>query len=462
MTTKTEQGSATPESAQPSARSTELPPDDDDRQQVGSLPSIIVDPSAYTAPSELHRDDERNANALQMDEATSETQTEGASATQHTNGSGAAHDAPHPSEHTMSDTAQSTHELPPEDRLTIEEAERFAESFRPSWHSLPAVVPAPAPHSISPSAEASEPPIDSVLPPSRRRRSLALVAAAVLVFFGLIAMALNTARNPAPAPKTKLTIANTAPAAVPPRPAPAPALVAPAAPTAAPAAQPPAEPALATNEAVAQPVAQPTGAAPSDSQPAPVAEPVQAAATAVPAATNVPAAAVVPAAQPQTTPPVPMAAVTPPVPMAAVTPSVPMAAVTPVVSATVRIQLQTTPENATLLIDGATVGNPYDQMVSKSGKHHVRVAAPGYRESEITLNFDRDRDLSVRLQKLRTARTTRTARRSAPPAPSVPVTRPTTPVLSIRPSAPEKHAPAKPAPAKAPAKGAGFVSESPY
>jgi hypothetical protein len=133
--------------------------------------------------------------------------------------------------------------------------------------------------------------------------------------------------------------------------------------------------------------------------------------------------------------------------------------VVPAVPTTVRIQLQTTPENATLLIDGATVGNPYDQTVSKSGKHHVRVQAPGYRESEITLNFDRDRDLSVRLQKIRTARS---ARRSPPPAASAPVARPTTPVLSIRPSAPEKRAPAKPAPAKAPAKGAGFVSESPY
>jgi hypothetical protein len=348
----------------------------------------------------------------------------------------------------MSETAQSDAELPPEDRLTVEDAERFAESFRPSWHSLPAVTPSPLPGAAVPvpSAEASDVAIDSVLPRSRRRRSLALVVGAVLLFAGLIAMAMSSAHSPAPHAKQK--------------------------PSAAAKAPPPAEPVKAEPAAPAAPapttLAQPALAAPAPTEPTPAptaAEPTPAEAIAVPTAQPElaqPTGTAAPAVQPSPTAAAPAAA-----PIATAVPAAQPERVAPAAApaepATVRIQLQTTPETATLLIDGATVGNPYDQRLPKSGKHRVRVQAPGYRESDITLNFDRDRDLSVRLQKLRG----RAARRSAPassvaaPRPAAPAA-PPPPVLSIKPAAPEKHAPAKAAPAKTPPKGAGFVSESPY
>jgi hypothetical protein len=123
---------------------------------------------------------------------------------------------------------------------------------------------------------------------------------------------------------------------------------------------------------------------------------------------------------------------------------------------TVRIQLQASPANASLTIDGAPISNPFDQVVEKSGKHRIRAEAPGYRETEFTLNFDRHRDLSLRLQKLRVPRKP-AARRHAPARASAPAREAT------RSSAQPVPAPAQSKPAAKPAaKGAGFVSESPY
>ena len=129
---------------------------------------------------------------------------------------------------------------------------------------------------------------------------------------------------------------------------------------------------------------------------------------------------------------------------------------------TVRIQLKTVPTSATLLLDGTPVANPFDVVVEKSGKHRVQAQAAGYRESDFTLNFDRPRDLSLRLQKVRVVRK-QAARRAA--AARAPVVSREPAKFSVRPAPeptpatePPKAAPVAPKPAK----GAGFVSESPY
>ena len=418
---------------EPSARPADLGPDDD-RMSVDSLPSIIVDPAAFAAVAS-QRDDERNSDPVQTNGSHGEHAESAGGAVSDPadesdpeaafNGDGSGHEA-------------ATHdEDDGEDRLSVEDAERFAERFRPSWDALPAIAPIPAARPVPPAAVAHDVPagIDSVVPRTQRRRNMIMVVGAVGAFFGLCALALMSASNDAPAgvdaAKPKVIIAPAAaPVTAAQAPAPEPAHPAPA--PAASAAIPPAAPAADPALAAAPPAVDPALAEGAVPAPAPAADPT----TAVPADQAVPVPADPAAAAPAATAPAPATA------------------------SSVRIQLKTTPSDATLTIDDAMVANPFDQTVAQSGKHRIRAEAPGYRETDFTLSFDRPRDLSLRLTKLRVARKPAPKRAAARPAAESARQR-----ASSRPRAEPVPAlaPSKPAPAPAkPAKGAGFVTESPY
>jgi hypothetical protein len=436
VTTKTEQGSGTSE---PPARSADLTGDAerdaerdderlDDERPVDSLPSIIVDPSAFAAVANP-RDDGPSASSLPTDggpEAGASTHD----VAPESNGAAHAHDT------REGDVAASDERAAAEadDRFSVEEAERFAEHFRPSWDSLPAVAPAPVAQetrSVAIAPDLGEP-IESVLPFRQRRRFLMVVGAAVCSFVALTALAMMSASHDAAA--TADTQA---------RP---PAVSAPAAAVKPTDAQPATLPPPAAPAAIPREVAAAAGAA---------AEPPTAALPAAEPATAVPTEQ--PAAPPND--PAPAA----PGALALAPPGAPEAATAQ--AKMVRIQLKTVPTSATLLIDGNPVANPFDQVVAESGKHRVQASAQGYRESDFTLSFDRPRDLALRLQKVRGVRKP-AVRRAVSRASATPARAPTTASrepakLVVRPIPDEP--PAKPAPvAPKPAKGAGFVSESPY
>jgi hypothetical protein len=272
-----------------------------------------------------------------------------------------------------------------------------------------------------------------VLPFRQRRRFLMVVGAAVCSFVALTALAMMSASHDAAA--TADTQA---------RP---PAVSAPAAAVKPTDAQPATLPPPAAPAAIPREVAAAAGAA---------AEPPTAALLAAEPATAVPTEQ--PAAPPND--PAPAAA---PGALALAPLGAPEAATAQ--AKMVRIQLKTVPTSATLLIDGNPVANPFDQVVAESGKHRVQASAQGYRESDFTLSFDRPRDLALRLQKVRGVRKP-AVRRAVSRASATPARAPTTASrepakLVVRPIPDEP--PAKPAPvAPKPAKGAGFVSESPY
>jgi nicotinate-nucleotide--dimethylbenzimidazole phosphoribosyltransferase len=443
VTTKPDQGSGAPE---PTARSADLTPDDD-RHPVDSLPSIIVDPAAFAAVAH-QREDERNSDSLQTNDGPPEATAEAQPAPPAPNGAAHAH------EHGAGEHGGDDAQPASEDRLSVEEAERFAEHFRPSWESLPPAVAAPVQTKARVVVVTPEPSValESVLPRRQRRRGLIMVGVAVCAFAALTALAMMSASHDG-LPDQEAT-------------APAPGVSKPsAAPSAAPAPPPVTQPAPAAIPAAAAPSAIATAGAGATAPSAAVA--TTDLAPAVPAD---PAAAL-PAADPSAAPSDlagPSAAAAPP----AAVPQPPLQAVTPAAApqaapaqATVRIQLKTVPTSATLLIDGTKVANPFDAMLEKSGNHRIQAEAPGYRESDFTLNFDRPRDLSLRLQKVRPVR--KPARRAAAtraPAPArAPAPSREAAKFSVRPAAEPPAEPAKPAPAAPkPAKGAGFVSESPY
>jgi hypothetical protein len=320
------------------------------------------------------------------------------------------------------------------------EAERFATSYRASWEPgealdapLPVVAPTPAaptsgaPPRASDRAPAIEP---IVLPGNARLRGLALTALAVLAFVGLVALALSSTGRPSAPPSA--TEATPAPAPAPAN-APAPAIV----------AEPPV-PAPAP-EVVAAPIEAIAGAAAVEATAGAAAAPVVAGA--IPPATPETAAPTEPPAAPPAIEPAAVAAPEPP-------PAAPPAAPLP----TVRVQIETSPADAQLTIDGVQVPNPFDQQLPKgSDKHRIAASSAGHESREQLVGFERKRDLMLRLKALPAPVV---AKPTPSPAPA-PVAKPTRTPRPAR-SAPVKTA-KKPAAAPEPSrKGAAFVSESPY
>jgi hypothetical protein len=112
--------------------------------------------------------------------------------------------------------------------------------------------------------------------------------------------------------------------------------------------------------------------------------------------------------------------------------------------ATVRVRISATPAQAALTLDGETIPNPFEADVVKGGKHRVQATAPGRRSADVTLKFDQDRVLELKLAEPRAASTKQ--RRPRPPRAA---------------AAPRTPRPA-PSPTTDSNRGAGFVSESPY
>jgi hypothetical protein len=121
----------------------------------------------------------------------------------------------------------------------------------------------------------------------------------------------------------------------------------------------------------------------------------------------------------------------------------------------VHIRVATDPQDAELSLDGARVPNPFETGMPKSGKHRLLARAPGYHSDDLSINFDRDQQVTLRLDR---ARTPKPSRAAISPPPAVVSTR------AHRPAPPARQAAPPPAPTTrtSSTKGAGFVTESPY
>jgi hypothetical protein len=120
-----------------------------------------------------------------------------------------------------------------------------------------------------------------------------------------------------------------------------------------------------------------------------------------------------------------------------------------------RIRVTSVPEDAELTLDGSRVPNPFDTGMPRGGKHRIHAQAAGYHSKDLTLNFDRDQEVAIRLDRRETKPT-----RVVAPAKTLAVTRPRRPPPPAAPpraTFPPYRRPAPPA-----TKGAGFVTESPY
>jgi hypothetical protein len=219
-------------------------------------------------------------------------------------------------------------------------------------------------------------------------------------------------RGMPPKPHAAAATATPAPE-VAPTPAPAPAAPDPAAaPAPAPAAEQVAAAPAADDTSASAPAAGEAAPAPSDAPaPEPNAEPA-----AVAAATPASAALVAHEALAQNTEP-----------------------------ATIRVDIAASPAGAQLSIDGERVTNPFEARAPKGGRHRVLAEAPGHRTRDLTLEYNRDQHLDIKLERLAAAK------RPATPAPAARTRAAAAPAHRSQPSAPS-----------AAPKGAGFVSESPY
>jgi hypothetical protein len=71
---------------------------------------------------------------------------------------------------------------------------------------------------------------------------------------------------------------------------------------------------------------------------------------------------------------------------------------------TVRIRIAAEPAHARIKLDGKRVQNPYDARKPKGGRHRVLIEAKGRVPRDLTLDYQRDENIRVKLQTLPTAR----------------------------------------------------------
>jgi hypothetical protein len=287
------------------------------------------------------------------------------------------------------------------------------------------------------------------LPGSQRKRGMLMTLGAVAGFFALAALGLMSSKTYTPkaasAARSAESTKRAAPAATPaPKPQP---VQAPAPPPSAPTPTAPTEVAAPTPVPSEAPVAAaaPTPA-PSEAPtaPAPTSPPLAALAGQKPAppATDLNAAVAYSPAAAAPASAKPSAAATAPrvPPAAAVAEKKPVAR-----PATVRIRISASPAQAALTLDGETIPNPFEADVVKgAGKHRVQASAPGRRSSDVTVKFDQDRVVELKLSEVRTAAAR--PRRQRPP----------------RTTAAPPRTPRVPNAQQESTRGAGFVSESPY
>jgi len=117
----------------------------------------------------------------------------------------------------------------------------------------------------------------------------------------------------------------------------------------------------------------------------------------------------------------------------------------------VHIRVTTVPVTAELTLDGSSVPNPFDRLLPKNGAHLFVARAYGYSKKYSRVSFDRDRKLSLRLQRkprkslVTRRRATKTASRQES-------------TIAI----PRKTAKPSKAPSSTKSSRKGFVSENPY
>jgi len=414
------------------------------------LPSIIVDPSlSALAPAE----------APQVHSDASNGQAAGNGAAPSVAGA---------------EQGVASAESPEELRLSVAEADRFAASIRASWEP-PEPVAAAAP--IAPRSQSIAQPVSSSviaqvadipvarLPGSQRKRGLLLTLGAVVGFFALAALGLMSSKTGLPqtasaarsaeSPKRAAPVAATGAAKpqrtpAPPAPIAAPAPAADPAPTDVPApsaAPAPAAPTAPTAPPTPVPSAAPAPAAaptPAPSTPAPTSAPAAALAGQPPkSVTDMNAVVAYAPADKAPSPATPSAA-----PAARALPAPAIAAVPDKPArrpATVHVRISAVPSQAALTLDGETIPNPFEADMVKGGKHRVQASAPGRRSADVTLKFDQNRVLELKLAEVRTAAAK--SRRQRPTRANAP---------------PRTPRPASSSPAADSTRGAGFVSESPY
>jgi hypothetical protein len=302
------------------------------------------------------------------------------------------------------------------ERLSVEDAERFASAFRASWEP-----PAPGPHSNgnghhghsqrpiavqsvqaqSAIAEPQPAPVHiSEVPGAKRGKTMALGAAAFAGFLAIAVLGWLASNS-----------------GVPDHPS-------------------------AANPLAAKPIADKPASKPMEAPPPPRAS--------APSATPVPApdAPLVAAADPAAADPAAAAAeaalVAPGAPPTAAPEIAPEPALEPAPEQVlVALQITTRPEGAQLTLDGSPIANPYDAMHPQGGQHVVEASAPGYRARNLTIELTRKRSVALELEKSPAEKAA--AKTSAP-----------------RPKRARPARATKPASTKSTKKGAAFASESPY
>jgi len=138
------------------------------------------------------------------------------------------------------------------------------------------------------------------------------------------------------------------------------------------------------------------------------------------------------------------AAIVPPAPVEPPRLVAPEAPLPNEVPATIRVHIRATPLEASVLLDGVKVAAPFEGSFRRdSALHHVEVVAPGYRSAKEFVAFDRDREVSIQLE--RASSTNRGARldalvqraeQSAVPEAPVPTNVPSS---ASAPTAPKRH-----------------------
>jgi hypothetical protein len=294
-----------------------------------------------------------------------------------------------------------------QERLSIEDAERFAAAFRASWeppapgpqsngnghhgHSQRPVQPVQAQHAPGVNAEPSPAPVHiSELPGAKRGKTMALGAAAFAGFLAIAVLGWLASNSGVPD-------------------------------------HPSADNPLAANPIADKPTSKSTEAAP---PPPPTPAP-----SAAPPLPDAPVVAAADLAAPEA------AAVAPEATPTAAPEIAPQPALDPAPEQVlVALQITTRPEGAQLTLDGSPIANPYDAMHPQGGQHVVEASAPGYRAQNLTIELTRKRSVALELEKSPAEKAA--AKTSTP-----------------RPKRPRPARASKPAAAK---KGAAFASESPY
>jgi hypothetical protein len=130
-----------------------------------------------------------------------------------------------------------------------------------------------------------------------------------------------------------------------------------------------------------------------------------------------------------------------------------------------RLQVRVVPTTATVTVDGAAAPSPYDARLPLGRTYTVVVSADGYQSLTHRVLLDRDRDVTLRLERVPAARA---AEERAEPRPRARPERRrrARPASSIRREESRPREPAASPPASSGSSssghGGGFVAENPY